>query len=517
MTVLSATLLASTASFAGADSSGGELVVQTVDGALLGTVAADHRTFHGIPYAAPPVGELRWRAARPAASWSGVRDATRPAEPCPQLGGDSPDEPPTAIGSEDCLYLDVETPRGAAGPLPVMVFLHGGGFVSGVAAAYDATRLAVSGRVIAVTVSYRLGALGFLDHPSMKDEYAGNFGLSDQQAALRWVRGNIASFGGDPHNVTLWGESAGAFGVCAQLAAPGAAGLFDKAIVQSGPCGGRLVTRQIAEQRGVSTATALGCPDPRTAVACLRGKQVGDLVGLYGDQVFEVHRRIDGLPWEPVTGTRALPLQPLTALQLGRAANVPLIQGGTRDEMRAFVGVQYVEAGQPVTADQYPGILRDLFGRAEARAVLARYPLDRYPTPSLALATLLSDYGGMVGACTQVPAADAAVRRAPVYAYEFAEPGSHGTPDFPYGAYHGVDVPYFFDTGFPGAPPSSLTDAQRSLAGKLIGYWTTFARTGSPGADWPLYRHGYAVSFTAERIAPVDLAREHECGFWRAR
>lgn len=484
-----------------------ESVVRTESGPVRGTVAADHRTFQGIPFAAPPVGDLRWRAPRPAAPWTRTRDATRPGDVCPQLDRDH-----LVVGGEDCLFVNVDTPRGNNTRLPVIVFLHGGGFVGGHPAAYDPTRIVVPGRVVLVTAGYRLGALGFLDHPAMDDPYAGNFGLADQQAALRWVRRNIAAFGGDPGNVTLWGESAGANSTCAQLAAPGARGLFDKAIVQSGPCGNDMLARPVARRRAVDTAAALGCRD----VACLRAKPFAELTGLHDDQV-TLHRRIAELPWFPVAGTPALPLQPLTAFTLGLTNPVPLIQGGTRDEARAFVVATYDPRTRPITAAEYPKLVREMFGERDSRAILARYPLDRFPTPILAFATLLSDYGGMAGTCTQLPANDAAARRTPVYAYEFAEPTGQVIGDFPLGASHGADVPYFFDGRFPGQPPNPPTGGRKVLADKLIGYWTRFAHTGSPGPDWPAYRHGIALSFAVDRIAPVDVARNHDCGFWRSK
>jgi para-nitrobenzyl esterase len=508
------TLAGAAAGPAAADDS----VVRTDSGWVRGTVAPDHRSFQGIPYAAPPVGALRWRAPRPASSWHGVRDATRPGAWCPQAWDTEPGKPRQIVGSEDCLFVNVDTPGQATGPLPVMVFLHGGGFTGGSGAPYETTRIRTQGRVVVVTLNYRLGALGFLDHPALRDPYAGNFGLADQQAALRWVRRNIAAFGGEPGNVTLWGESAGGYSTCAQLAAPGARGLFHKAIVHSAPCGNSFVTRQVAEQRGLTTASKLGCPDPGSAAQCLRGTPLKDLAGLYEDQVGTVHRRIAELPWFPVAGTPALPLQPLTALRLGSAAGVPLIQGGTRDEMRQFVADTYDRKGHPVGAAEYPEILRAWFGPKEARDILGAYPLTRYPSPSLALATLLTDYGRMFGPCSQLPADDAAARRASVFAYEFGEPDPAKVGDFPLGAHHGVDIPYFFDSSqhWPGSPPPP-TGAQKALADRLIGYWTTFARTGKPGPDWPAYRHGTAVSLTVHRIGPVDLAREHRCGFWRSR
>ncbi|KAA2258819.1 carboxylesterase family protein [Solihabitans fulvus] len=498
-----------------------DTTVHTAGGWVRGTVASDHRSFQGMPYAAAPTGALRWRAPQPAAPWPGVRDATRPGQACPQYYSAGQGQPPTLHGDEDCLSVNVTTPRGPTGPLPVLVFVHGGGFVGGSGALYDPTRMVTRGGVVVVTLNYRLGALGFLDHPAldhpaMGDGDAGNYGLADQQAALRWVRRNIAAFGGDAANVTLWGESAGAFSTCAQLAAPGARGLFDKAIVQSGPCGNSFATRQTAEQRGRDTASGLGCVDQATVADCLRGKPVGELASLGNDQVFLAHRDIADLPWLPVAGTPALPLQPPTALRLGLAARVPLILGGTRDEMRAFVAASYDGRRQPVTATQYPEIIRTMFGPSAAEAILARYPADRYPTPSLALATLLGDYGGMLGACTQLPAADAAARRAPVYSYEFAEPDGQGLPGFPFGATHGDDVRYFFDSTYSGWTPPPLTEAQQALAGTLIDEWTAFARTGAPG--WPAYRPGgVTLSLSAGGTGPIDLAGEHDCGFWLSR
>lgn len=489
-------------------------VVPTTNGSVRGSVDGEVRRFQGIPYAAPPVGELRWRAPQPALPWSGIRDGTQPGAPCPQSYQRGPDGRPIVVGSEDCLFLNVTTPRAVAGPRPVMVFLHGGGFVGGQGAPYDPARVVTRGQAVVVTVNYRLGALGFLDHPALDDPAAGNFGLADQQAALRWVRQNVAAFGGDPGNVTLWGESAGAFSTCAQLAAPGARGLFHKAIVQSGPCSNPDLTRPEAERRGLAAATALGCADPARAARCLRARPTDALAALDNVQVDrQVHRDLADVPWLPVAGTPALPLQPVDALRTGRAADVPLIHGGTRDEMRAQVAQAYDMLGHPLTAEQYPQVVTSLFGTA-AGAVIAEYPLTDYSSPGVALATALTDEGRFVGACEQLAVLDAA--RSPVYAYEFTEPAADVVGTVPLGAHHGVDVPLFFDSAFPGAPPPSRTAEQNVLADRLIGYWTRFAATGSPGPDWPAYRQGTALSLGADRIGPVDIAREHRCRFWRS-
>jgi para-nitrobenzyl esterase len=510
------------AGVANAEASADPAVVVTGSGAVRGVVAADHRTFSGIPYAAPPVGDLRWRAPLPAALWTSVRDATLPGSPCLQMGG--PDGS-TVVGSEDCLYLNIVTPAGSdAGRLPVMVWLPGGGFVSGAGSDYDSTRLAVQGHVVVVTVNYRLGALGFLDHPALAatDPAAGNYGIADQQAALHWVRNNISQFGGDAHNITLFGQSAGAYSICTHLASPSSASLFQKAIVQSGPCANSMVTRPVAEARATQVASDLGCSTAIDTRTCLRAIPATRLVGIGGDQVFTATARIADLPWLPVAGTAILPYQPLEAMRRGLAARVPLIQGSTRDEMRPFVAVNYDVRNRPVTADQYPGILAQVFGN-DAAAVLARYPASAYP-PGVALATALTDWGRKLGACTVLPTDQAASRQARVYAYEFAEDSGQIFAGFPMGVGHGAELPYLLDGTFngPGGTPT-LNPQQQQLSRQMITYWTNFAATGDPNGvglpTWHAYRgDGRLLSLAAgpEGIMPTDFSRAHQCGFWNA-
>ncbi|NUT97031.1 MAG: carboxylesterase family protein, partial [Saccharothrix sp.] len=257
----------------------GPEVVVTAGGAVRGVVGEDHRVYRGLPYAEPPE---RWAAPRPPRSWTGVRDATRSGNACAQSAG-------FGAGSEheDCLYLDVTAPRAGRGK-PVVVWLHGGAFQFGAGADYDARRMAALGDVVVVAVNYRLGVFGFLAHPGLAG--SGNYGLADQQAALRWVRRNAAAFGGDPGNVTIAGESSGARSVCAHLVAPGSQGLFHRAVVQSEPCTmtdwpaadgtaeaeppGFPRSREDAERQGVRYAAAQGCAD----VACLRRKTPAQLL-----------------------------------------------------------------------------------------------------------------------------------------------------------------------------------------------------------------------------------------------
>src|SRR5689334_11757207 len=253
--------------------------VVRVDGGLArGTARAGVNSFLGLPYAAPPTGNLRWRPPQPAAGWSGVRDATTFGPSCPQAP--SPFAPPGQF-SEDCLYLNVYTPaaRSSFGGRPVLVWIHGGGLEQDGARDYDPTKLAADG-IVVVTINYRLGALGFLAHPALAAQPggpSGNYGLMDQQAALRWVQRNIAQFGGNPYNVTIAGQSAGGVSVLAQLVSPGARGLFQRAIVQSGAFALTQVPLANAEGFGESFATQAGCPDQ--SAACLRSLPVSTLLG----------------------------------------------------------------------------------------------------------------------------------------------------------------------------------------------------------------------------------------------
>jgi len=498
-------------------------LVRISQGALRGAVSDDSRSFSGIPYAAPPVGEQRWRAPQPPDGWSGVRDATTPGERCPQLGGGGPDQPPAVQGNEDCLYLNVTTPAAGDGDRPVMVWFHGGGFVSGAGSDYDPARLAAQGDLVVVTANYRLGALGGLAHPALRaeDPAAGNYMLADQQAVLRWVRDNAAAFGGDPGNVTIAGQSSGGYSVCAHLASPGSRRLFDKAVVQSSPCANEMLDAPEAEARGEAVAEQLGCTTGDVA-ACLRGKPLTDLVGLEQDKVFLPTEPRSGMPWQPVAGTSLLPKQFMDAVRDGTAAEVPLLQGATRDELRPFIA--RLQQDDPITVDGYQQTVRQVFGD-RADAVLARYPADAYPSPGVALATVLSDWGRKLGACPVLPTGDAAARRAPVYTYEFAEDSGKQIGDFPLGTPHSAELAYLFELSpeLTGGQQPPLTPAQQQLSETMTRYWARFAHTGDPnGQDlprWRSHRRGGPVLGLAsgpDGIAPVDFADSHQCGFWNA-
>ncbi|MFD9518395.1 carboxylesterase/lipase family protein [Streptomyces sp. NPDC059979] len=498
-------------------------VVDTDRGPVRGRSHGAYSTFEGIPFAAPPTGPLRWRLPQPAPRWEGVRDAGAAGSRCVQLPVLGPGGP---TGSEDCLYLNVTAPagRGTGGrPRPVMVWFHGGGFFSGAGDLYRPDRLAVQGDAVVVTVNYRLGVFGLFGHPELGG--APGFALADQRAALGWVRANAEHFGADPRNVTVFGESAGALSVCAHLTSPASAGLFHKAIVQSGSCSTTMPPRSllpglgtyepfVPERRTVSdgalAAARLGCGGPTGVLDCLRRLDTGALA------TADLMQRFSLVSY----GNSALPLEPRRALEAGRFHRVPVLQGATQDEVRLFLAQTL--AAHPIDDEAaYRSRLELSFDASTARAVEARYPVSAYPTPAVAWATLLSDASFV---CPTLRDGAALGRHVPTYGYRFSDrtaPNFTGLPEapgLPFGASHGFELPYLFTM----AP---LTDAQRQLADRMTAYWTGFARTGVPAAPgapgWPRGdRPGTPVLSLAPGaggIRAVDARAEHHCALWDAR
>src|SRR6516165_10781370 len=406
--------------FASPASDGTNPIVRTDDGFVRGMAAGTVDEFLGLPYAAPPTGNLRWRSPAPPAAWDGVRDATQFGPSCPQVLDPklNPELPPGAI-SEDCLYLNVYAPPPSMndqGGRPVLVWIHGGGLVQDGARDYDGSKLAADG-IVVVTINYRLGALGFLAHPALASHgAAGNYGLMDQQAALRWVQRNIARFGGDPHNVTIAGQSAGGLSVLAQMVSPGARGLFQRAIVQSGAFALNQRPLATAEAAGEAFATAVGCPDQ--SAACLRNVPVSDLVSKFGVEIPGV---VDG----------SVLTQPIgTALARGQFARVPIINGITHNEELLFVDALKLTVSQgtnillaaPLDGSEatYETDLAHALGVSPARAaaIAAVYPLSANPTrPDEVFGTAVSD-ASFACPALQVDRWTAA-RGVPAYAYQF--------------------------------------------------------------------------------------------------
>jgi para-nitrobenzyl esterase len=484
-------------------------VVRTATGLVRGGVAADHRLFSGIPYAAPPVGPSRWKPPAPAPVWPGLRDATSPGPRCIQDAANDLD--PRIASSEDCLYLNVWTPPPSNELRPVLVWIHGGGFVNGSGDIYNARRLSGRGDIVVVTLNYRLGALGFLAHPALgPTEGVGNYGLADQQAALRWVRDNIANFGGDPDKVTIGGESAGGMSVCNHLVAPGSAGLFRSAIIQSAPCElGAPVP--VAAERSIDYATQLGCGPTALTAQCLRDLTADKL------QAGPTYSDFGGISLSgPVSGTSVLPVGPLKAFAERQAARVPVLIGSTRDEFTLFAAGQYLKQSGDFSAERYPRLLSETFG-ANAASVAEHYPLDRFDgSVPLAYSAAVTDWAF---ACANDRMSDDLAKTEAVYAYEFNDRGAPGPElfeDLPFqiGAGHSLEVRYLFDVG--GA--SALNSAQLALSDQMIDYWAAFVSTGSPGSDWPALYSGDAgerMSLQPDGSRVVTSFEEtHLCPFW---
>jgi carboxylesterase type B len=511
------TLIADAATAAGPSGSaraGDPLVVQTDAGAVRGVRIGAVDDFLGIRYAAPPTGSLRWRPPQPATPWPGVLPADQYGNRCPALASTNGPRSET----EDCLFVNVQRPAGAPPGvrLPVYFWIHGGGLVNGSSNQHDGSKIVTETGVVVVTINYRLGVFGFLGHPALTAEAgeSGNYGLQDQQAALRWVHRNIAAFGGDPGRVTIGGESAGGWSVCAHLSAPGSQGLFIRAMIQSGSCASQ--TEAAAEARGTSVATAVGCTDPATALSCLRAVPVGQLLEAFG-----------GSAPMFVRGTSVLPLDPRVAVHDGRFARVPIVNGANRDEGRTFA-VGFVGFSQA----QYVGVVRAIYG-PNADAVLAHYPwpatADQF-TAAYLVGAIFTDSGfaAGIGGCPARALTQDLARYTRTYAYEFDHrtgPGLRPEPaGYEWGAGHAAELAYLwpsFDNGIPIAP--TFDAAERQLASEMVRYWGSFVRTGYPHATgqtrWPLYKpFGQVLSLRAggktTAISDAEYVAEHQCGFW---
>src|SRR5580692_8721823 len=482
-------------------------VAGTANGAVQGVANGAVDEFLGIPYAAPPVGALRWQPPQPAASWPGVRDATQFAPHCPQVAGPFGQ----ASTSENCLFLNVFTPSGG-GDHPVMVWIHGGALVSGESNDYDPTQLVADG-VTVVTINYRLGALGFLAHPALADAngQSGDYGLMDQQAALRWVQRNIAGFGGNPHNVTVFGESAGGLSTLSQVASPQAKGLFEKAIVESGSYNLTQTSLASAESAGEAFATKAGCAS-QTA-ACLRSLPVSTILA-----------NEDTAGYTPNINSEVLPESLGTAFATGNFNRVPIINGTNRDEWRLFVAISELE-GNPVTASNYQSMISSTLGvpAAAAAVIAAEYPLSAFPSPSVALGAVGTD---AIFACPALTIDQSVSRYVPTFAYEFNDenaPENFLPPvSFPYGAAHASEIQYLMDLPT-AAFPGTFSAQQQQLATTMKGYWTNFAKRGFPSSFaapfWPRFNN---LTESIESLVPptpqteTDFASAHKCAFWTA-
>ncbi|MFJ8493836.1 carboxylesterase/lipase family protein [Streptomyces sp. NPDC094038] len=490
-------------------------VVSTDKGAVRGAVSRGVERFVGIPYATSPAGSLRWKPPRPAARWTGVREATAFGNPCPVLpSGNGP-----RSETEDCLDINVWRPAGvrAGARLPVHVFIHGGGLTNGSGAQNDESKLVRETGVVGVSLNYRLGVFGFLGLPALTEEggESGNYGFMDQQAALRWVQRNIAAFGGSPAAVTIDGESAGGWSVCGHLVSPGSRGLFARAVIQSGSCPSEPQAQ--AEAAGTAFARQAGCDgtDQAAVLGCLRSASAGSL--LDASRTFSA-AFADGTPTFPVNVREAV--------DSGRFARVPLVVGANRDEGRTFAQ-GYAGAGKEAYLAFVQGVAED-----RADEVLARYPWpetsDAY-TAAYLVGAIMTDSGliGGIGGCGQRSLVRTFERYTPTYSYEFDHrtgPGLTQIPGYVWGAGHAAELAYIwpsFDNGTPIAP--LFNAAERRLAREMTQYWGAFTKTGRPHVGrqpaWPAYNgKGLTLSLRAGGgsvlVDDDQVSAEHQCSLW---
>ncbi len=506
-------------------------LVRTSSGPVCGVTANGQTDYLDIPFAAPPVGGLRWQPPQPHAPWTATYQATQRAPGCVSPG--FPAGTVQAGTSENCLYLEVQEPAGTrpGQNLPVMFEIHGGGFL-GEFRDDDGTNLINAGHVIYVYAAYRLGILGFLADKAL-GPHSGDYGLQDQQAALRWVRQNIAAFGGNPHNVTIFGESAGGASVCDQVASPRARGLFRRGISISGfynfnvntiwwpaDCKSKLLTEAQAQKLGAAFAAAVGCGHAADVAACLRAVPVDTLAEKGGQFLDPFAGGVIG----PIVNGTTLPMSPAQAFRTGHVNKVELMIGVGRDEFNGGIYTNF--PGHTVVADtpaQYRQLVGQQFG-ALARQVMRLYPLQRFPSPApfIAYRTIMAD---AFNVCPSL-ASDAEVSKyIPVYAYQDDDsdsaPSPTTTPETqPLGAYHSAINRLVHDA------PSSLDPNQAALQSQVLAEWTGFARTGQPtvpGAPlWTIYtaRNPVVMSLVPagdSALTPVTaIMAQHNCGFWDA-
>lgn len=484
-------------------------VVSVAQGALRGRAHDGAQEFIGVPYAAAPVGEFRLRAPRPPARWNGMREAVAQAPACLQFSPFGLRDPRAV--SEDCLYLDVYRPRRArAGDrLPVVFWMHGGAYSQGTGTQFGGRTMAELTDSIVISVNYRLGQLGYLGLPELGRENglrSGSFGLMDQIQALRWTRENARAFGGDPGNVTVSGQSAGSGSVCGLLAAPSAAGLFHRAVLQSGPCTLlRTPDGARAESEARDFAAGAGCADPGAVVECLRAASGQSLVDAART------RATSG----PASGDGLLPRDPAAAIAAGTWNKVPVLIGSTRSEARLFVALT-----QPgLTAEQYAEQVLAGYGAAGPE-VLARYPVAAHGSPYLALSAVMTD---STFACQTARTAQLFARQVPTFTYEFDDPDSPTlagaqVPGLDESNAHSAELAYLHDFTMGERP---LTPVQVALATRMKRYWGAFARYGVPAVPgqtpWPATGPGGTVL----KLTPTGdrpdraFAADHQCGFWR--
>ncbi len=459
------------------------LVVAAPAGAVRGRAEGDIRAFKGIPYAAPPVGEMRWRPPAPLAPWTGVRNAAQFGAACVQPTPGAPNIYSQDLGvtSEDCLTLNVWSPS-AADKTPVVVWIHGGSLSAGSSKErlYDGVRLASEG-VVVVSINYRLGVLGYLAHPDLSAESAaglsGNYGLMDQIQALRWVQQNIAAFGGDPANVTIAGESAGGLSVMYLMASPYARGLFSKAIAQSAYM---ISTPELKQARfGAASAEETGATlSRRLQLPSLRAMRAADAQALTDGAAMSGF-----LPFAAVDG-QIMPGQLVDVFEQGKQAPVPILAGFNSGEIRSL---RFLAPPAPGSAADYERIVRERYGD------LADEFLRLYPSLDMAESILATTRDALYGWTAERLVRNQTTMGQPSFLYLF-DHGYAAADSANLHAFHASELPYMFgnpDRTPPRWPRVPEAASETALSDAMVDYWVSFARTGQPVAEgaaaWAAY------------------------------
>jgi para-nitrobenzyl esterase len=481
--------------------------VRTRHGMVEGEQRSGHVAYRGIPFAKPPVGALRFRAPEPPEDWSGVRAALTYGPSAMQGGSAIMGMSATGPRSEDCLYLNVDTPAVDGKRRPVLFWIHGGGFTlgSGSSPIYDGGPLAERGDVVVVTINYRLGALGYLsllEHGGERLGASANVGQLDQIAALRWVRDNIEGFGGDPDNVTIFGESAGSFAVCTLLVMPEARGLFHRAVAQSG------ASLQLTDRYGAAKVTSA-----LLAQLQIAENDVEALWRVPADAIIAAQdaagQAVRGRGYFPVLDGKHVPLQPPAAMAAGQSAQVPLIIGTNRDEINLFVMPLLRDLDKPMSDEQACAVLaRELPRHAADRVpgLLATYRESRsargLPHGNRALlGAIQSDFRFRIPAIRYAEAYRAQQAATFMYLFCYESPAMRGALR----ACHALEIPFVFGTL--GAPFqdrfAGKGEAVDRLSERMMDAWLAFARRGSPSmshADW--------IPYDAQRRATLVFDKE---------
>jgi para-nitrobenzyl esterase len=496
----------------------GDPIMEAPAGKLQGVAEGATYAFKGIPFAAPPVGSLRWRRPQPAAPWTGVRVAKAFGSVCAQV-----DPYGKPIGSEDCLTLNVWTPAAPGETsLPVMVFIHGGDNVEGASADpygtghwYDGAYLAEHGPVVVVTLNYRLNVFGFLGMPQLASEdpdgSTGDYALLDQIAALNWIQQNVTAFGGDPTRVLVFGQSAGAIDTCLLMASPLAKGLFSRALMHSGSC--LTISPFAVETNASEVVKAVGCDQEGDVVACMRSKPADVLsktpgASIYYGGVADYNPSVDGY---------VLPDDPYAWIRAGKHNPMEVVVGTTADE---YADVVDLIVSTPITTEaDFQAALEQIYGGAFATWIEGHYPMADYPSPRAALIAVLGD---QLMHCPARRLLKALATSQPTKALRrfFYTHVYESGPYQKYGAAHGLDLPFafhnFLDSGLEQPSADEL-----ALSEKVVAYWTTFAATGRPDPDglltWPRWGANDPYLVLDVGFGTGTGVRTAQCDAWDTR